>query len=142
MTQSEVIFELSKTAFGEMAQRLRDAGYDHCFDRSAFGEVIHMSGIALRAEKSEGLLSSPWHKCEWKLGHFPTTEMPIENKPLTIRCVISKKVEYFLGYYEGAGQFRIETKAELLDDGTHHKLYSRTHAFLVTHWSYCLLPEE
>jgi hypothetical protein len=85
-------------------------------------------------------VSDLWYPCTYIPGEGAKTAMPIADVPLTIRCVVAKKVEFFLAKYVGSGQFRIETKAELIDDGSHRKLHSGMSAHFVTHYSYCFLP--
>lgn len=81
-----------------------------------------------------------WQKCEWKA--FPGVNMPDIGRPVVIRLVLASKVDHFLAVYAGDGQFRIETKAELLDDGSHRKLTASCGAHVVTHWSYLKNPKE
>lgn len=42
-TYTYVILELSEEAYNEIAKKLRDAGYDHAFDRG----IIDMHGLAI-----------------------------------------------------------------------------------------------
>jgi tRNA A37 threonylcarbamoyladenosine dehydratase len=45
-THTYAILDVSKRTYDEIAQKLRDAQYDHAFDR----DVIDMHGIALRVD--------------------------------------------------------------------------------------------
>ena len=51
-TRTYVELELSRAAYEEIAQKLRVAGYDHCFD----GETIDMHGLGVTPEPDSGLL--------------------------------------------------------------------------------------
>ena len=48
-TYTYVLLDVSESAYNEIYQKLKDAGYDHCFDESdcRSGIVIDMHGIAL-----------------------------------------------------------------------------------------------
>lgn len=140
-TRTFALLPVSQATFDEVKKYLLDVEYNHAIMEDGGEVVIDMHGIALVVDKEVPPNDSAWHKCEYQVGAGMIMETPIGGYPLTIRCKLSGKVEYFLGYYEGSGQFKIETKAELLDDGSHRKLYSRMGAHVVTHWSYCLLPE-
>lgn len=42
-THTLVTLGLSRAAYGEIARKLREAGYEHCFD----GDLIDMTGIGV-----------------------------------------------------------------------------------------------
>jgi hypothetical protein len=70
--------------------------------------------------------------------------LPVEGTlvAILVKTSASKEVEYFFARYAGEGQFRIETQAELQNDGTRRKLTSTCHASFVTHWQYVVFPEN
>lgn len=47
MTYTYAILDVSEMTFEEIARKLREARYNHCFD----GDVIDMSGIAIKREE-------------------------------------------------------------------------------------------
>lgn len=49
-TRTNAVLEVSSTTYEEIATKLREAGYDHAFDRDGH---IDMHGIALAKEKVE-----------------------------------------------------------------------------------------
>ena len=51
MTHTYATLEISRAAYDEIAQKLRDAGYDHVFD----GKTIDMHGIGLEPEPAKPL---------------------------------------------------------------------------------------
>jgi hypothetical protein len=61
---------------------------------------------------------------------------------ILVKTSASSELEYFFARYVGDGQFKIETQAQLQDDGSRRKLTSTCHASFVTHWQYVNLPTE
>lgn len=49
MSHTYVVLEVSKAAFEEIREKLKEAGYEHAFH----DELIDMHGIALREGKEE-----------------------------------------------------------------------------------------
>lgn len=85
--------------------------------------------------------ATPWHVGDYRRTHDQT--MPAIGRQVLIRVIVAQHTEeLFIAIYNGNGQFRIETKAELHDMGFHHKLTSSMHASFVTHWVYITRPEE
>ena len=50
MSYTYALLDVSSTAYAEIREKLKAAGYDHAFHRDGDREVIDMSGIALRDE--------------------------------------------------------------------------------------------
>ena len=47
-TRTYVTLELSKQAFTEIETKLREADYDHCFDKQDGETVIDLTGLAVK----------------------------------------------------------------------------------------------
>lgn len=53
MSHTYAVLELSAAAYDEIANKLKEAGYDHAFDIQSDGRVvIDMHGIGVTAEKA------------------------------------------------------------------------------------------
>lgn len=82
-----------------------------------------------------------WHVLHYGAGQM--NNLPTPGRLLVIIIKTSSKIqEWLFASYEGDGQFKIETQAQLQDDGSRKKLVSRCHASFVTHWQYINLPVE
>ena len=52
-THTYSILEVSEGTFNEIAGKLREAGYHHCFNTEDGKTVIDMAGLALQSEKPD-----------------------------------------------------------------------------------------
>src|SRR5262245_44629824 len=133
-THTYSILEISRSAYDEIKDKLIEAGYQHAVMKEGEREVIDMHGIAIAQE--DGKLDGQgefWQQCK-------SDTMPEVGTPLLIRVWLNQRSEYFLAIYIGNDKFRIETRAELLNNGAHIKLTSSMHSSFVTHWTYITEP--